>query len=388
MPFSATSAINDTVIRSGIYLQNKFLTQCTAITIIHLKKIDWIIPDTEVSFCAAVLGADAQDGQHKLFTSVEKGIGEQKVHLLTTKDDLNEATEWVDDFTIQMTAYNHQSDFWMSETGFPSPPERINKPDSSDAHQAYANFLGQSFISPDNQIDELTAPKNPPTKPSYSRVVYGSIDNGSTKHRNKNDQKSQATVTTQASSTSSLTKDPHEANIFLQKDINLAIKNMNTHHQKEKESLKHTLLDEMRNLNEASSQRMQRIEDSSINYKHMMNELHANNCAKATEFASYEKRFSQIGRETAITANKMNTTAKKVDKLYSAMNAFVKVMVAAVGANNTTLNVPNENKQQLQLLDDFLQEDSDFEMEELENEKLVTPSPDAEIVLGGEGGQK
>ena len=136
MPFSATGAINDTVIRSGIYLQNKFLTQCTAITIIHLKKIDWIIPDTEVSFCAAVLGADAQDGQHKLFTSLEKGIGEQKVHLLTTKDDLNEATEWVDDFTTQMTAYNHQSDFWMSETGFPSPPERINKPDSSDAHQA------------------------------------------------------------------------------------------------------------------------------------------------------------------------------------------------------------------------------------------------------------
>ena len=159
MPFSATGAINDTVIRSGIYLQNKFLTQCTAITTIHLKKIDWIIPDTEVSFCAAVLGADAQDGQHKLFTSLEKGIGEQKVHLLTTKDDLNEATEWVDDFTTQMIAYNHQSDFWMSETGFPSTPERINKPHSSDAHQAYANFLGQSFISPDNQIDELTAPK-------------------------------------------------------------------------------------------------------------------------------------------------------------------------------------------------------------------------------------
>ena len=130
-------------------------------------------------------------------------------------------------------------------------------------------------------------------------------------------------MTTQASSTSSLTKDPHEANIVLQKAVNSAIKNINAHHQQEKESLKHTLLDEMRNFHETSSQRMQRIEDSSINYEYMMSELRANNCAKATEFASYEKRLSQIGRDTAITANKMNTTAKKVDKLHSAMKAFV-----------------------------------------------------------------
>jgi len=400
MPFSATGAISDKVIRAGIYLQNKFLTQCTAITMIHLKHIEWIVPSTEDTFCAVALRAAAKDGDHKLFTSVEKGIGEQKVHLLTTKDDLEDANEWVDQFTTQMVAYNHESEFWIKETGFPSPPERINRPDSSDAHQAYANFLGQSLLPSTGEDMENNAPKNPPSRPLYSRVVYGSIAPDKRK-----DQRSRATASTQDSSTtaSSLTSDPHEAAV-LQKTVGTAITNMNANHKKDNESLENTLLKEMRSLNDSSSQRLQRIEEDSSNYgkmmkehEQMMKELHANNMAKATEIASYEKRISQIGQDTAATASKMNTTAiivdntaLKVDKLHTAMKAFVKVMADAVGVNNNALNVADDKRQHLLELADFLEnDDSDTDMDDEDPYRTQdTPSPDAETVLGGEGIQK
>ena len=73
-----------------------------------MEIIEWIVPSTDLTFRAAVLGANVQDGSHKIFSSVEKGIGDQKVHLLITKDDLDEVNIWVDNFTKQMVAYNHE----------------------------------------------------------------------------------------------------------------------------------------------------------------------------------------------------------------------------------------------------------------------------------------
>ena len=40
VPFTATSAISDKVLRSGIYLQNKYLIQTTAITIVNSNRLD------------------------------------------------------------------------------------------------------------------------------------------------------------------------------------------------------------------------------------------------------------------------------------------------------------------------------------------------------------
>ena len=37
IPFNPTGSITNRIIRSGIYLQNKFLTQCTAITVVNIN---------------------------------------------------------------------------------------------------------------------------------------------------------------------------------------------------------------------------------------------------------------------------------------------------------------------------------------------------------------
>lgn len=50
MPFTATSGITDKVIRLGIYLQNEFLTQTTAVTMINLNRLDWKIPESDTTF--------------------------------------------------------------------------------------------------------------------------------------------------------------------------------------------------------------------------------------------------------------------------------------------------------------------------------------------------
>ena len=56
LPFTATGSITDSVIRSGIYLQNQFLVECTAVTVINLHNIDWVVPTTTLSFREIVLG--------------------------------------------------------------------------------------------------------------------------------------------------------------------------------------------------------------------------------------------------------------------------------------------------------------------------------------------
>ena len=378
IPFTATGAITDRMIRSGIYLQNKFLTECTAITIIHLSKVDWIVPNTNKTFSEMVLSVIIEGSNNKVFTSLEMGTSDNKAHMVTTKGAVDLAKEWMDNFTKEMLEWSQKTEYWKSETGFDGPPERIDRPDRSDAHQAYANFLDQTFTPLVGKEEDNTAPKVAPSRPSYSRVVYGKLN------KRENENQTQTTENTEDTSTSSLTGNSGDA-MVLQKAVGTAINKMRESHTKDNEDMKKSLLDEMRALNQESTLRVSRIEESTKSYEKMLVELHNNNKAKAEEMANYEKRFAQIGKNTAHTAN-------KVDKLSTAMKAFINVMADVFGPNNSNIKGSAERQEHLKELATFLDEEEEnttpMEIDEYGEKRKWTPSPDTEVVLGGEGIQK
>ena len=220
-------------------------------------------------------------------------------------------------------------------------------------------------------------------KPTYSRVVYGSMQN------NAQDQRTQATEPTQDSSTtSSITSTPSTTS-EVKRAVASAIQTLDANNKKDNESLKGSLLEEMRKLNDASSNRLRRLEDSGSKYEQMMEQIHENNLAKANEMASYEKRICQIGKDTAMTAEKVNTTAGKVDKLHTSVKALVTLMTDALVAKNPLINGSEEKQKCLQQLSDFLNESDASEDSGMEYDvEYIPPSPDAKHVLGGEGIQK
>jgi len=88
---------------------------------------------------------------------------------------LEEAIQWTDNFTMTITMTNHNAFrvFWTQETCNHEPPSRVDRPDISDAHKAYANFLGQRFVTMGG-VDDNEGPSDPPKNKSWSRVVFGS----------------------------------------------------------------------------------------------------------------------------------------------------------------------------------------------------------------------
>ena len=222
IPFSATGAINDDVIRSGIFLQNKFLTQCVTVTVININSIDWTVPETTMTFRMMAMEAVTGEGEEevRIFSTLEMGMADNKVHMMTTKELHSTAMEWMDNLTKQLREMNNSVEYWISEMGYEGPPERINRPDSSDAHQAYANFLDQSFSPMLGTDQEVDAPKNPPIRSTYSRVVYGNLLGDSS----PTDVSTQVTPSTQASSTSSITSAyTNNDSVVIQKAVNKAI---------------------------------------------------------------------------------------------------------------------------------------------------------------------
>ena len=59
---------------------------------------------------------------------------------------------------------NHNSTvaFCNLQTGFNKPPSRVDKPDTSTAYNAYANFLGEPLATLGSQNIEQDAPTGPP----------------------------------------------------------------------------------------------------------------------------------------------------------------------------------------------------------------------------------
>lgn len=113
LPFMATGAILDTTIRYGIYLQNKYLLQCTAVTLTNITSLHWIMPDTsDTPFREYVLDTPCSDDSlNKLFTGLELGISDSKAHLLTTKNLMNQAVTWTDQFTAKMQVTDNTAGF-------------------------------------------------------------------------------------------------------------------------------------------------------------------------------------------------------------------------------------------------------------------------------------
>jgi len=68
---TATGAITAKVICSGIYLQNKFLSHCTSVTLINIKNTHWIVPTTSITLRKVVLTTTNVKG-NTIFNTVER----------------------------------------------------------------------------------------------------------------------------------------------------------------------------------------------------------------------------------------------------------------------------------------------------------------------------
>ena len=383
IPFNADGSISDKVIRSGIYLQNKFLIQCTAVTMINLTHLDWVVPNQTGTFKAIILAVKVPNSHGKVFSTAEMGILDNKVHLVTTKANLEYATEWIDMFSEEMNKLNENASFWEERTGCGYPPKRINAPIDSDARTAYANFLSQTFSPLVGEEMESTGSKSPPSKSSYSRVVYGS-PMGSTNSSNTSN-----TAVSTITSEDSPKHNPSDT-VEKQKVMNNAIAVMQEKAQAGQQEMKKSLLQEMRELNKTSAERMDRMDDSSKTYDNMLRELHQNNMAKSQEMAKYEMRLQQISETTVNTNEKIDTTNQKVDKLSVAMKHFIQVMADVIGANGEDQS-SSTSQDDLRQLVSFLEEEEeehaiDMDLEETNNKRKT--SPGTEDALGGEGDKK
>ena len=177
IPFTASGAITDKMIRAGIYLQNGFLLQTLAITIVNMDNIDWIVPNTSISFRRLILHATEKNANDCRFSSIEMGVLDNKAHLITSKESHEKAIVWIDSLTTELENLCEPKDFWKKLAGFEYTPTRINRPICSDAHQAYANFLDQTFAPLVGDKIEESGTKTAPQRLSYSRVVYGNDGN-------------------------------------------------------------------------------------------------------------------------------------------------------------------------------------------------------------------
>ena len=94
-----------------------YLVQGLAITIDNIHSLDWVVPDVEgVTFRQQALEALSSD-KAALFSSIEMGVSDNKIHLLTTKNHNEEATFWVDQFTDRMKQMSSDPDYWLGMTG-------------------------------------------------------------------------------------------------------------------------------------------------------------------------------------------------------------------------------------------------------------------------------
>ena len=364
IPFSASGVITDQVIRSGIYLQNQFLSEATAVTMVKIAKVDWTVPSTSITFRELVLTAEGMEKGTKLFSTVEQGAGSNKIHLVTTKTRQKEASKWADEFTNKMEMISSSAQYWKEQTGFISPPERINRSKATDAHQAYANFLGQTFEKCVGKAEDISAPSSAPQKPSYCRVVYGNIE-GSDK-----------TTTTNITETSTITSDE-------------------TIPQTSIDDFKNNILDQMNQMQKKSEARVDRIENGTKKYDEVLQAIMLHSQQKDKEFEKYEDRLnliSEVGTSTAAkvdkTSIKVDMTNAKVDKLGLVFKKFIQEM-ALHGTTN-----PNNMNAIANLLDEV--EEVSMEIDE---EVIISPSPPQPITqpspgtntdsaLGGEGIKK
>ena len=365
IPFTASGVITDQVIRSGIYLQNKFLSEATAITMIKIRSEDWKVPSTSVTFRELVLNAEGSENGIKLFTTVERGAGNNKIHIITTASRKKEAANWADEFTNKMDMISSSAAYWTEQTGFITPPERLNRSEATDAHSAYANFLGQTFERSIGTQEKISAPSAAPKKKSYSRVVYGAI------------QDSVSTLETKMTATSTITSPSSKT--------------------AELDDVKNDILAQMKALNDKSDARVDRIERASQKYEKVLQEMVVHNQNKVDKFEKYEDRLTQISEVGTTTAEKVDKTAikvdvtnTKVDKLGYVFKRFIQEMAANGTSNPESMNsIAN-------LLDDDENLDMDIDEVPIQSNKTsittlnTQPSPgkNNDSALGGEGNKK
>ena len=345
LPFTATGAITDKVIRSGIYLQNKFLSHCTSVTLINIKNPHWMIPTTSITLREVVLTATNAHG-NTIFNTVERGAGDNKLHLTTTKEKLDDAILWTDSFTMTMTNHNASRVFWTQETGSHEPPSRVDRPDISDAHKAYANFLGQRFVTMGGG-EANEGPSEPPKNKSWSRVVFGS--------GGKN-----VTDPTDASTLTETTK-IHE----------------------EKKGVSNDLLTEMRKLNQDTVARATRMEAVIGKHDLILKEIFSHNNAKADVFKLHEERINQIGEATSQIVG-------EVDKVKTALKEFIKVMADANRQNSKDEETSKAKEKMLSIvgyLDDTyaMKTDSEKTPNSVVTPPTQEPLPGTEDALSGKG---
>ena len=148
--------------------------------------------------------------------------------------------------------------------------------------------------------------------------------------------------------------------------MNNAIEEIKDTANTERQDMKQSLLEEMRQLNKNADERMDKFEESTNSFEHMIRELHANNKKKDEQFAKHERRMETISLTT-------QSTAKKVDNLNTALKSFVKVMASVVGTMT-----PNQNGDQQNALvnisnlldeDTFSQDENDMDLDDDINRK-------------------
>ena len=359
MPFTASGAITNKVIRAGIYLQNRFLNDTTAVTMLKIKTTKWKVPNIEVTFKQAALQATADGNGSLLFTTVELGAGNNKVHLVTTKELLQDATVWADKFTTTMLEHNTSEAFWKSETGFDGPPERVGKVDVTDAHQAYANFIEQEFGKVVGKEEETTCPKMAPKKLSYSRVTYGPTEVCTT-------------TSTQETATSTITSSESESFKSTVEEI-----------KEDNKKTKNDILQQMQDMNQSANERVQRLEQASKDSDKIFTEIFVSNKRKQDEFLQYEQRLNQISEIG-------QSTASKVDKLSFVFKQFLQEM--AVMYNTSSVNPPKQTR--LLKIASLLDNDGTLKSKDTDDpsthqsETITQPLPGEENALGGRGNQK
>jgi len=339
IPFAATGTMTDDALRNSVMHQNSFLLGLTDVQIKKIKNFDWMVPNDVVTFRERVLEANKNSGIGKLFVNVEIANGIGKMHLTTSKSNLNEAQEWVDTFIAELEELRLDPEEWVAKTSYPEVFQRVDQRATSDAEKAYSSHL-ISALNIGGSVQATMGPITAPRKNAWTqnRVLYGTSE-----------LEKKSTIQTQEKTISTMSN-THTPQGMTAEDIKSHIAELNATSVEERKKEKEDFLEEVRALNKSSDVRLQSLETLGEHNEEI----------KAEMLLSTKKCFQEINKQYSSIVeinNRMTVSETKFDKLQNTMSIFMTRMAETVNRIAPPATQETNTSMSVDDLTDFLDAD-------------------------------
>ena len=380
IPFATTATLSDDAIRNSVMLQNQYLLDISAVTVKYMNNACWKVPGTAMSFLEVVLSAeDGADPPNKLFNNVEIATGYDKVLLMTFKETLDLATDWVDAFIATLKQSQLTGDEWKVLTGLQRVIQRVDRVGSSDAEKAYTCQMLKELNIGGPSHNNVAGPLKAPKKQAWTnRAMYGpseTIDKPQT----------------QTTSVSTLTQDQINNinnNNKLANTIDQKLKEVETTSKATHKNTRDKMIKELKTMNDKSDVRTKTLEDIVKRNDELTNGLWEYNRKHMGEVEKQTKYIDSINERSKVQSEHMVEQSEQMVVLQTNMQEFMNHISKTVNELKSQLCTKRSGEYGDQGYYDVLDEDNMNIDSASVLGKRSLPSSAAESSLRDEGGKK